>query len=522
MVKKSEIKNKSRLLQQIPDIGTGRMVPHAPEEEMAVLGAVMLDKEALTDVIEILTPEMFYDEKHARIYEAIQNLFKNSIPVDILSVTQELKKLGTLDIAGGSYYVASLTDRISSASHAEAHARIIIQKHIQRELIRTAEEIRDKSYEHHVDVFELLDQATQSIFNIHDQNVRRQHEKMSNLVAKALEEIEAAAHVKDGLSGVPSGFTQLDRITGGWQKSDLIILAARPGMGKTAFVLTLARNAAIDFKKPVAIFSLEMSNMQLVKRLISSETEIHQDKILKGNLEDYEYVQLHERLKNLEQAPLFIDDTPALTIFELRAKARRLKEKHQVELIIVDYLQLMHASAEPNQNRVQEISEISRGLKSLAKELNIPIIALSQLSRQVENRQSSSKRPQLSDLRESGSIEQDADQVFFIYRPEYYGITSDENGQSTRGIAEIIIGKNRHGALDTIRLRFVGHLAKFKNLDESEQWENDNYSSSALKENQDFLSEGKVRIIPSGKWEQISDDDPGILGSEDFGVEEDF
>jgi replicative DNA helicase len=314
----------------------------------------------------------------------------------------------------------------------------------------------------------------------------------------------------------------LDRITGGWQKSDLIILAARPGMGKTAFVLTLARNAAIDFKKPVAIFSLEMSNMQLVKRLISSETEIHQDKILKGNLEDYEYVQLHERLKNLEQAPLFIDDTPALTIFELRAKARRLKEKHQVELIIVDYLQLMHASAEPNQNRVQEISEISRGLKSLAKELNIPIIALSQLSRQVENRQSSSKRPQLSDLRESGSIEQDADQVFFIYRPEYYGITSDENGQSTRGIAEIIIGKNRHGALDTIRLRFVGHLAKFKNLDEAEQWENDNYSSSALKENQDFLSEGKVRIIPSEKWEQISDDDPGILGSEDFGVEEDF
>lgn len=511
---------KSQVLNKVLDIAGGKLQPQAVEVEEALLGAMLLDKEALSDVIDILSPEMFYKEQNGKIFEAIHHLFHRSEPVDILTVTQELKKNNALELVGGSYYVASLTNKISSAANAEFHARIIIQKHIQRELIRASSEILQESYEDSADVFELLDKATQSIFKIHDSNVRKQHEKMSTLITKALEEIEAAANKKDGLLGVPSGFTSLDKITGGWQKSDLIIVAARPGMGKTAFVLSLARNAALDFNKPVAIFSLEMSNLQLVKRLISAETEIPQDKILKGKLEEHEYFQLHKRLKRLDNAPIYIDDTPALSIFELRAKARRLKEKHQVEIIIVDYLQLMSAGSESGGNRVQEISEISRGLKNLAKELDVPIIALSQLSRQVENRQSNSKRPQLSDLRESGSIEQDADQVLFIYRPEYYGIEFDEQNNPTKGMAEIIIGKNRHGATDIVKLRFIGHLAKFANIDEAGSYQTYPELSGQLSENNDFLSSTGIKTVQSKNWDKDDDDDPGII--DHLNIQEDF
>jgi replicative DNA helicase len=346
---------------------------------------------------------------------------------------------------------------------------------------------------------------------------------MSTLISKAIEEIETASNQVDGLSGVPSGFTALDRITGGWQKSDLLILAARPGMGKTAFVVSMAKNAAVQFKKPVAIFSLEMSSLQLVKRLISSETEISQDKILKGNLENHEFVQLNERIKSLAVAPLYIDDTPALSIFELRAKARRLKENQKVEMIIIDYLQLMSGGPDGKGNREQEISTISRGLKSLAKELEIPIIALSQLSRQVENRPGGSKRPQLSDLRESGAIEQDADMVMFIYRPEYYGLEVDEENQPTKGRGELIIAKNRHGALETVKLRFLGQFAKFADLDYIEGGDAiySHNTNTGLQQNDSFLNnEGRsVKTVESKNWNKVDDSSSDIIKRNDI---EDF
>ena len=483
----------------------GKLQPQAVELEEAVLGAMLLEKESLSLVIDTLSPESFYKEQNGRIFSAIQRLFNASEPVDILTVTQELKRSGELELVGGSFYISSLTNRIASSANVEFHARIVAQKFLQRELIRISTETIKSAYEDSTDVFELLDQTTQNIFQVLDSNVRKQGDKMVNLIAKAIEEIEAAAAQTDGLIGVPSGFTALDRITGGWQKSDLLILAARPGMGKTAFVVSMAKNAAVEFNKPVAIFSLEMSSIQLVKRLISSETEITQDKILKGNLDNHEFVQLNERIKKLSVAPLFIDDTPALSIFELRAKARRLKENENIQLIIIDYLQLMSGGPDSKGNREQEISNISRGLKSLAKELEIPIIALSQLSRQVENRPGGSKRPQLSDLRESGAIEQDADMVMFIYRPEYYGLEVDENNEPTKGRAEIIIAKNRHGALETVKLRFVGQYAKFADLDYMEGQDIYNSSSSGISANEDFLNAGATKTVQSKNWDSVDE-----------------
>ncbi len=484
----------------------GKLPPQAVELEEAVLGAMLLEREALSTVIDILSPEAFYKEQNSRVFTAMIALFNRSEPVDILTVTQELKRSGELEIVGGAYYVSALTNRIASSANIEFHARIVAQKYLQRELIRISTDTIKSAFEDSTDVFELLDETTKNIFEVLDSNVRKQHDKMSTLIAKAIEEIEAAANQKDGLLGVPSGFTALDRITGGWQKSDLLILAARPGMGKTAFVVSMAKNAAVDFNKPVAIFSLEMSSIQLVKRLISSETELSQDKILKGNLENHEFEQLNQRIKKLAVAPLYIDDTPALSIFELRAKARRLKENQKVELIIIDYLQLMSGGPDGKGNREQEISQISRGLKSLSKELEIPIIALSQLSRQVENRPGGSKRPQLSDLRESGAIEQDADMVMFIYRPEYYGLEVDENNEPTRGRAEVIIAKNRHGALETVKLRFIGQYAKFADLDyiEGDSTYGKENNTNALEQNTDFLNTG-TKTVASKNWDRVDE-----------------
>ncbi len=421
----STTEGRKRLLQRAGQYSSqpvldGKLQPQAVDLEEAVIGAVMLEKEALTTVIDILQPASFYKEAHQKIYQAIRDLFNASEPVDILTVTNQLKKTGELEIVGGPFYITSLTNRVASAANVEFHARIISEKFIQRELIRVSTETIGKAYESDADVFDLLDTTTKNIFEIVDSNVRKQYDKMSTLISEAIKQIEKAADNSDGVTGVPSGFTALDRITGGWQKTDLMILAARPGMGKTAFVLTIARNAAVEFNRPVAVFSLEMGALQLVNRLISSEAELNQEKLRKGQLEQFEFVQLNERIKKLAKAPLFIDDTPALSIFELRAKARRLKEQNNIEMIIIDYLQLMSAGSEARGNREQEISMISRSLKALAKELNIPIIALSQLSRDVEKRNTASKRPMLSDLRESGAIEQDADMVMFIYRPEYY------------------------------------------------------------------------------------------------------
>ncbi len=501
----------------------GKLPPQAVDLEEAVLGAMLLEREALSNVIDILSDKAFYKEQNGRIYAAIVSLFNKSEPVDILTVTQELKRSGELDYVGGAFYISSLTNRIASSANIEFHARIVAQKFLQRELIRISTDTIKTAYEDSTDVFGLLDETTKNIFEILDSNVRKQHDKMSTLISKAIEEIETASNQADGLSGVPSGFTALDRITGGWQKSDLLILAARPGMGKTAFVVSMAKNAAVQFKKPVAIFSLEMSSLQLVKRLISSETEITQDKILKGNLENHEFVQLNERIKNLAVAPLYIDDTPALSIFELRAKARRLKENQKVEMIIIDYLQLMSGGPDGKGNREQEISTISRGLKSLAKELEIPIIALSQLSRQVENRPGGSKRPQLSDLRESGAIEQDADMVMFIYRPEYYGLEVDEENQPTKGRGELIIAKNRHGALETVKLRFLGQFAKFADLDYTEGSDviYAHNTNSSLQQNESFLNnEGQnVKTMESKNWHKVDDNNSDIIKRNDI---EDF
>ncbi len=505
----------------LPLTEIGKLPPQAIDLEEAVLGAMLLEKEALSTVIDILSANAFYKEQNGKVFSAIVSLFNRSEPVDILTVTQELKRTGELEFVGGAYYVSSLTNRIASSINIEFHARIVAQKFLQRELIRISNDTIRTAFEDSTDVFELLDETTKNIFEILDSNVRKQHDKMSTLITKAIEEIESAANKADGLLGVPSGFTALDRITGGWQKSDLLILAARPGMGKTAFVVTMAKNAAVEFNKPVAIFSLEMSSLQLVKRLISSETEISQDKILKGNLENHEFVQLNERIKKLAVAPLFIDDTPALSIFELRAKARRLKENQKVELIIIDYLQLMSGGPDSKGNREQEISNISRGLKSLAKELEIPIIALSQLSRQVENRPGGSKRPQLSDLRESGAIEQDADMVMFIYRPEYYGLEVDENNEPTKGRGEIIIAKNRHGALETVKLRFIGQFAKFADLDYIEG-QDSSYGSNPqpLPQNSDFLNAGQVtKTVTSKNWDRVDEGSSDIVKRNDI---EDF
>jgi replicative DNA helicase len=434
------------------------------ELEEAVLGALMLEKDALTAVVDILTQKSFYKEAHGRIFNAIQNLFQRSEPIDILTVTQELKRTGELEIVGGAYYISQLTNRVASAANVEFHARIISQKYIQRELIQISSETIREAYEDTADVFDLLDKAERNLFSVVEGNIRKNYDKMSSLINQAMEQIETARNQKTGVTGVPSGFTDLDRMTSGWQNSDLVILAARPAMGKTAFVLSLARNAAVEFSRPIALFSLEMASVQLVQRLIASESELSAEKLKKGQLEDHEYQQLHVKIGKLSEAPIFIDDTPALSIFEMRAKCRRLKAQHDIQLIVVDYLQLMTTGGDNRGNREQEISTISRSLKSIAKELNVPIIALSQLSRAVETR-GGDKRPQLSDLRESGAIEQDADMVLFIHRPEYYGFTQDSDGNSTQGVAEIIIAKHRNGAVGSVNLRFVNQLAKFTDLD---------------------------------------------------------
>lgn len=450
----------------VPASPTGKLPPQRLEMEAAVLGALMLEKDALTTVIDILKPHSFYKDGHQRIYKAINNLFDKSEPIDQLTVVQELREMGELESAGGVGYVAGLTMHINSAAHVESHARKILEAAIKRELIRNASDVLRDAYEDTIDVFELLDSTEKAIFQISEDNMRKGVDSMADLMVKAIKELEEKKHQKDGLTGVPSGFAALDRVTSGWQPSDLVIIAARPGMGKTAFVVSAMRNAAVEFKKPVAIFSLEMSSLQLVNRLISAEAELDSEKIKKGNLADYEWQQLNHKISSLSTAPIFIDDTPALSIRELRAKCRRLKSQHDIQMIIIDYLQLMSGGegGRPGGNREQEIASISRALKGLAKELNVPVLALSQLSRSVETR-GGDKKPQLSDLRESGSIEQDADMVVFLYRPEYYKITEDEMGNPTQGMGEVIIAKHRNGSLETVQLKFIGRFTKFADLD---------------------------------------------------------
>lgn len=449
----------------LTDYETGRIPPQALDIEEAVLGALLLEKNALTSVIDILRPEVFYKEAHEIIYTAITMLFNNSEPIDLITVTNELRKNGVLEKVGGPFYITQLTHKIASAANIEFHAKIIVEKYIQRQLIETSSEIIRDSYEETKDVFELLDKAEANLFDISQENFRRQYEPMSSLIKNAMQDIENAMSQDGKLRGVPSGFTELDRITGGWQKTDLIIIAARPSMGKTAVALSMALNDAIKFEKPVAIFSLEMSATQLVTRFISSHSGIPISKLRKGDLSTTESQMLNQSLTPLINAPIYIDDTPALSIFELRAKCRRLKQQHNIQVVYIDYLQLMAGSPDARGNREQEISSISRSLKSLAKELDVPVIVLSQLNRGVETRASGAKKPILSDLRESGAIEQDADLVVFVYRPEVYMISEDEHGNPTAGLAYLIISKHRNGALGEVKLRFKGECTKFEDPD---------------------------------------------------------
>lgn len=463
----SENRFKNKTAQQF-SLAEGKIPPNAVEVEKLILGALLIDKKGFTDAYDLISAEIFYDPKHATIFAAISELFKKeNNAIDIITVIQELKRTENLALAGGESYVIDLSTRVSSSAHIEQHVRLVLEKFILRSLITMSSNVIDHSYKESTDVFELLEETEKGFFDIANGTIKKGFDTANSLVKQAIENIKA---IKDngGLSGIPTGFTKLDELTSGWQNSDLVIIAARPGMGKTAFMLSMARNITVDQNIPMAIFSLEMASVQLIMRMISSETRIKSENLRKGNLSAEEWNRLYSQISKLENAPLYIDETPALKIYDFRAKCRRLVLQHGVKIIMIDYLQLMTASEKAG-NREQEISMISRTLKAVAKELNIPIIALSQLSRSVETRSATNKRPQLSDLRESGAIEQDADIVSFIYRPQYYKLDlwdndPEESKTSTDNQAEIIIAKHRNGSLDDVRLTFLGEFARFEDL----------------------------------------------------------
>ncbi|MDC1489809.1 replicative DNA helicase [Flavobacteriaceae bacterium] len=503
MEKKQALEYKKTPNPAVINLQQGRIPPQALELEEAVLGAMLIDKKGVDEVIDILQPDAFYKNAHQHIFEAIYQLFQDSQPVDLLTVSSELRKKGKLETVGGEFYLVQLSQRVASSAHIEFHARIILQKFIQRSLIKISNEIIESSYKDSTDVFDLLDEAESKLYEVNQGNIKRSSESAQNLVIEAKKRIEEISK-RDGLSGVSTGFEKLDKLTSGWQPSDLIIIAARPGMGKTALTLSMARNIAVTKQIPVAFFSLEMSSVQLITRLISAETGLSSEKLRTGKLADHEWQQLNVKVTDLEKAPLFIDDTPSLSIFDLRAKSRRLSSQHGIKLIVVDYLQLMTAGTSTKSgNREQEISTISRNLKALAKELDIPVIALSQLSRAVETR-GGTKRPMLSDLRESGAIEQDADIVSFIYRPEYYNIDEwdDDERSPSEGQAELIVAKHRNGGLDNIRLKFIGHLGKFEDLDSF-----DSPFEFQSKMNPNAISSSSLPN-PDDAFDDIKDDSP--------------
>ncbi len=444
----------------------GRIPPQATDIEKVILGAMLIEREAIPRVIEILPPDAFYAAQHQKVYDAILRLFERGNPADLITVGEELRRSGELEQVGGDYYLTELTTHVASAANVEYHARIITEKSLLRKLIETMTVHVGEAYDPSADAFELLDQVESDIFRISDTQLRRAATSMNQVLKDTLSRLEAIHGRESGITGVPTGFRALDNLTGGWQPSDLIIIAARPSMGKTAFALAAARNAALHQREPVgvAIFSLEMSAGQLAQRLLTSEARVDAQAARTGRLSDDDWPKLARAAGRLSSAPVYIDDTPGLSILELRAKCRRLKAEHDIGLVVVDYLQLMHGTTQVRSaNREQEIAQISRSLKGLAKELNVPVLALSQLSRAVETR-GGDRRPQLSDLRESGSIEQDADVVSFIYRAERYGITVDEHGNSTEGLAELIVGKQRNGPIGTVRLAFAHQHARFENL----------------------------------------------------------
>ena len=452
--------------QQI-DNAYAHIQPQATEIERIVLGSLMIDKDAFSMVSEILKPETFYEPRNQKVYQAIQTLSMEDHPVDIMTVTEELKKEGTINDVGGPGYILELSSRVASSAHIEYHAKILAQKFLARQLISFSSIIETKAFDETVDVDELMQEAEGSLFEISQKNMRQDYTHINPVVKDAVSILQKAAANKGGLTGLSTGYTKLDDYTSGWQPSDLVIIAGRPAMGKTSFALSLAKNIAVDLQEPIAFFSLEMSNVQLVNRLISNVCEISGKKILNGQLDDEEWSRLDKSISALQNAPIYIDDTPGMSIFELRTKARRLVREKGVKIIMIDYLQLMNASGARFGSRQEEVSTISRSLKGLAKELNIPVLALSQLNRTVENRDGlEGKRPQLSDLRESGAIEQDADMVLFVHRPEYYRLFQDEKGNDLRGKAQIIIAKHRKGSTGDVLLNFKGEYTRFDNIDE--------------------------------------------------------
>ena len=446
------------------DPSLGHLQPQATDLERTVLGALMIDKDAFSVVSEILKPETFYEPRHEKIFRAIQTLSLAERPVDLLTVTEELRHEGTLADIGGPAYIVELTSHVASSANIEYHSRILAQKYLARELISYSSVIQTKAFDETVDVDELMQEAEGSLFELSQKNMRQDYTHIAPVLKQAVTILQKAASNTSGLTGIPTGYDDLDDKTSGWQNSDLVIIAGRPAMGKTAFALSLAKNIAVDQLIPVAFFSLEMSNVQLGNRLISNVCEVSGKKILNGQLDDEEWKRLDRNLRRLEAAPIYVDDTPGMSIFELRTKARRLVREKGVKIIMIDYLQLMNANGAKFGSRQEEVSTISRSLKGLAKELDIPIIALSQLNRTVEGREGiEGKRPQLSDLRESGAIEQDADMVIFVHRPEYYHIYADDKGNDLHGMAQIIIAKHRKGATGDVLLNFRGEFTRFQN-----------------------------------------------------------
>ncbi|KPE51586.1 replicative DNA helicase [Chryseobacterium indologenes] len=507
-------------------IADGKMPPNAVDFERLVIGTFLIDKKGLDHSIDLLTPEVFYDPRHQIIFSSILKLYEGNHPVDLMTIIQDLKKTDKLILAGGDHYIIDLTMGVSSSAHIEYHVRVILEKYILRSLINVSANVIDSSYKESTDVFELLDKAEQSFFEITNGTIKKGFDTANSLVKQAIDTIKSLKD-KQGLSGVPSGFRDVDKETGGWQNSDLIIIAARPAMGKTAFLLSMARNIAVGHKIPMALFSLEMASVQLITRMIASETRISSEKLRKGTLDDEEWQRLFSNVSELENAPLYIDETPSLSIFDFRAKCRRLVMQHGVRLIMVDYLQLMTAGGGGKGvgNREQEISMISRSLKAIAKELNVPVIALSQLSRSVETRPG--KRPQLSDLRESGAIEQDADIVSFIFRPEYYKIAvwdNDEEGQetSTENQAELIIAKHRNGATADVRLSFLKHFAKFGDIEAALDGGSGGYPSNFGSNEPSGFDRIKTTIQPGAAFDLPDSSKLSGSSMNDFDDDDDF
>ena len=466
MAEAKTTRKKSRPAADLDTIGLemGNKPPQALDVEEAVLGAMLIEPSCVDQAMEELTASCFYDQKHRMIFEAMSALVLDHTSIDIITVSNKLKSNGNLEIVGGAVALAGLSEKVGSAAHMEYYIKILKQKTIQRDLITASYDILRDAYDESVAVDDLIDKAQTKVYDAIQSNVRKEVQDIKSIINEAMADIQEQ-QTSEGLSGVPSGFVSIDRITNGWQRSDLIILAARPSVGKTAFALNLARNAAVDHHMPVAVFSLEMSATQLVKRLMTSESGLPADKI-KGNvkLEPHEWEQLEFKLRNLTKAPFYIDDTPGMQIMEFRTRAKNLVKNKGVRLIVVDYLQLMQGPVELKGMREQEVAAISRTLKATAKELNIPIIALSQLSRQAVTRAGSAGKPLLSDLRESGSIEQDADMVIFIHRPDYVGLSDNpEDREKT----QIIIAKHRNGETRDIDMVFKSEQIRFMEMDEA-------------------------------------------------------